>query len=239
LAVAKRRFDLFVAATPEIARKFPAARTIEVKNYPRAEMFRVADPQSRSFRSRDLVFAGLLSETRGAVEMLDAMAAMPSLTDIRLKLFGQISPAALETRMRAHPAWSKVDYVGHRPWRDVLDAYNQSLAGLLLYEATPEQRHAMPVKLFEFLLAGLPVIASDMPFWRQLLDGNPAVIFVDLDKPAAIAAAVAQLAADPRAAHALGLAGAAHARARFDWSAEGQRLVAAYDMLAARLISHA
>jgi glycosyltransferase involved in cell wall biosynthesis len=234
LAVAKRRFDLFVAATPEIARRFPKERTVLVRNYPRLDMFAAPDANAAPHSSRTLVFPGLVSETRGAMEMLEALAAVTRHSDIRLKLYGEIQPAALEARMRAHAAWNRVDYVGFRPWREVLDAYARCLAGLLLYAPTPEQRHAMPVKLFEFLLSGIPVIATDMTWWRELADGNPAVIFVDITKPAAVARVIEQLADDPAAARRLGMAGAAHARARFDWDQEGARLVGAYD----RLVGH-
>jgi glycosyltransferase involved in cell wall biosynthesis len=234
LGVAKRRYDLFVAATPEIARRFPQQRTVLVRNYPRLDMFAVPDAGAGgTVPSRTLVFPGLVSETRGAMEMLAALSEVTRHGDIRLKLYGEISPAELEARMRAHAAWARVDYVGFRPWREVLDAYARSLAGLLLYAPTPEQRHAMPVKLFEFLLSGIPVIATDMPWWRQLVDGNPAVIFVGIGKPAEVARAIEQLADDPAAARGLGVAGAAHARARFDWAKEGAQLVAAYDRLVA------
>lgn len=234
LALAKRRFDLFVAATPEIARRFPAARTVLVRNFPRLDMFagRVTATDATVQPTRTLVFPGLVNEPRGALVMLEALAATQRHADLRLRLYGEIVPAELELRMRAHAAWQRVDFVGFRPWREVLDAYALCLAGLLLYAPTPEQRHAMPVKLFEFLLSGIPVIATDMPWWRELADGNPAVIFVDITKPAEVAAAIERLADDPASARRLGVAGAAHARARFDWDKEGARLVAAYDALA-------
>jgi glycosyltransferase involved in cell wall biosynthesis len=225
LQQAKRRFDFFVCATPQIAQCFPPSRSVEVRNYPRLEMFPESASQQR--RGRDLVFAGLVSETRGAIEMLDALAQVHS-PGIRLKLFGTIATDDLRSRMEKHPAWSRVDYVGHRPWREVLNEYGRALGGLLLYESTPEQLHCMPVKLFEFLLGGVPVIASDIPFWRELLDGNPAVTFVDIKDPKAIAAAIERIAADPELAASMGQAGQEHARARFNWDAEGAKLVAGY-----------
>ncbi len=227
LQQAKRRFDFFVCATPQIARRFPQARSVEVRNYPRLEMFPVSASQRP--RGRDLVFAGLVSETRGAIEMLDALAAVRS-PGIRLKLFGTIATGTLRRRMEEHPAWSRVDYVGHRPWREVLDEYGRALGGLLLYESTPEQLHCMPVKLFEFLLGGVPVIASDIPFWRDLLDGNPAVIFVNIKDPAAIE----RIAVDPQLAAGMGQAGQGHARARFNWDAEGAKLVEVYAQVLSR-----
>lgn len=229
LKVSRTAFDAFVAATPRIAAGFPSDRTIEVRNYPRLEMWD-ARPHSSS-RSRDLIFAGLLSETRGAMEMLDAIDALDERHGVRLKLFGTIASPSLAARMRDHPAWARVDYAGQRPWTDVLEAYRCSLAGLLLYEPTLEQRWCMPVKMFEFLLAELPVIASDIPFWRQLLDGNPSVHFVDAADTDRVAASIAWILSHPEESARRAHEGARLARMRFDWEPEGRRLVALYDRL--------
>ena len=106
-----------------------------------------------------------------------------------------------------------------------------------VYAGTPEQQQAIPVKLFEFLLAGIPVVATDMPFLRTLVDGNPAVMFVDPSKPAEVAREIEKLRADPVASAKLGRIGADHARLRFDWAYEGEKLVAAYDALALRTLN--
>lgn len=230
LCIARLRFDAFVVVTPRIARRFPAAKTIEVRNYPRSELF-PRPPRSDVVRSDHLIFAGLASQTRGAIEMLDALAALPEGSNIRLRLLGTINRPELEARMRRHTAWSRVDCLGYRPWSDVLDAYSRSLAGLLLYAPTLEQKWALPIKLFEYLLSGLPVVASDIAYWREVLDGNPAVTFVPYGNAQAAAAAIRQLADEPAEARKRGLAGAEHALARFRWDAEAARLVELYDRL--------
>jgi glycosyltransferase involved in cell wall biosynthesis len=189
-----------------------------------------AKPHS-SNRAGDLIFAGLLSETRGAMEMLDAVGVLDPRQGVRLKLFGTIANESLAGRMRNHSSWPRVDFAGQRPWTEVLEAYRQSLAGFLLYRPTPEQRWCMPVKLFEFLLAELPVIASDIPFWRELLDGNPSVHFVDATDPDCIAASIAWILSHPEESARRAHEGARLARERFDWEPEGQRLVALYDRL--------
>ncbi len=230
LQLAKRRLDAFIAATPRIASNFPQDRTVEVRNYPRLEMFPDTLPSLAGPR-RDLVFAGLVSEQRGAVEMLDVVSRLDPGFRIRLKLYGAMANNALAARMRDHAGWARVDYAGYRPWPEVLAGYRTALAGFLLYEKTPEQLWCMPVKLFEFLLSGLPVIASDIPFWRELLEGNPNVYFVDTHNAESAVAAVAWLQANPDESALRAHAGMRHARARFDWEAEGERLVGIYDRL--------
>jgi glycosyltransferase involved in cell wall biosynthesis len=230
LQLAKRRLDAFIAATPRIAASFPRDRTVEVRNYPRVEMFPEILPSPSGLR-RDLVFAGLVSEQRGAMKMLDVVSHLDPELQLRLRLYGTIESGALASRMQNHAGWASVDYAGHRPWLEVLAGYRTALAGFLLYEKTPEQLWCMPVKLFEFLLSGLPVIASDIPFWRELLEGNPNVYFVNASDTQGAAAAIEWLHANPDEAALRAHAGMRHARAQFDWKPEGERLVGIYDRL--------
>jgi glycosyltransferase involved in cell wall biosynthesis len=232
LSMARLRFDAFVAVTPHIARTFPASRTIEARNYPRSEMFALK-PGDGLPRRPHAIFAGLVSRTRGAMEMLDALTALPAGSDIRLQLFGTIDTPKLEEEMRRHLGWQRVDFVGHQPWRTVLEEYGRATAGLLLYAPAREQQWALPVKLFEFLLAGLPVISSDNAYWREFLAGNPAVTFVRHGDAKGTADALVRLAKMPlQEARALGRAGAEHAMARYSWNSEAARLVGLYDRLA-------
>jgi glycosyltransferase involved in cell wall biosynthesis len=230
LQLARRRLDTFIAATPHIASNFPRDRTVEVRNYPRVEMFPEVLPSPSGLR-RDLVFAGLVSEQRGAMKMLDVVSHLSPDLQLRLRLYGTIESGALTARMQNHAGWASVDYAGHRPWLEVLAGYRTALAGFLLYEKTPEQLWCMPVKLFEFLLSGLPVIASDIPFWRELLEGNPNVYFVNASDTQGAAAAIEWLHANPDEAALRAHAGMRHARAQFDWKPEGERLVGIYDRL--------
>jgi glycosyltransferase involved in cell wall biosynthesis len=230
LQLAKRRLDAFVAATPHIAQKFPPGRTIEVRNYPRIEM--VPDAPGVPFAARrHLVFAGLVTERRGAMQMLDALAALEPGSPVRLRLYGAIESDKLATRMRGHPGWARVDCLGQRPWQEILESYRSSLAGILLYEKTRGYRTSMPVKLFEYLLSGLPTIASDIPFWRELAEGCSSVLFVDASNPSEVAGAIRSLGENPEESARRAHADRERARVLFDWTGEGERLVALYDRL--------
>jgi glycosyltransferase involved in cell wall biosynthesis len=92
---------------------------------------------------------------------------------------------------------------------------------------------ALPHKLFDCMLAGLPVVVPDFAtevaaVVREAGCGEA----VDTADPGAIAAAIARLAADPARRAALGAAGRAAALTRFGWAGEAERLVALYRRLA-------
>lgn len=101
--------------------------------------------------------------------------------------------------------------------------------GLIPYVAVDEMhRYCSPNKLFEFAMAELPVVASDLPYLRDVLDGYGFGVLGDLSRPEALARLIDDVAATPERLAAL-KAGARRARAELNWTIEGQKLLGIYD----------
>lgn len=233
--IAKASFDGFVAATPHIAAKFPTARTALVQNYPIATELAEAGAAPYAQRPPQIAYVGGISATRGAREMIDAMAVLTKEgCDARLQMAGLITPALYETALRQRPGWDAVTYHGQVGRKAVAALLGTARTGLVTLQPTPSYLEALPVKMFEYMAAGLPVIASDFPLWRAIVSESQCGLLVDPTQPAAIAAAIRWILAHPEEAEAMGRRGQAAVAKRYTWKNEAGELLALYG----RLLGH-
>ena len=100
--VSARLFDAVVAATPDIARRFPAHKTVIVQNFPLLSEFASGECVVPGRIRRDLVYVGNIADIRGVIEMVEAMAILQrERPGICLNVAGRFLSVSLEERVRA------------------------------------------------------------------------------------------------------------------------------------------
>ncbi|HXS46597.1 MAG TPA: glycosyltransferase [Solirubrobacterales bacterium] len=166
---------------------------------------------------------GAAALDRGCEALVGSVAAMPGVQ--LLFLGGDRIYAARLRRLAADlGAAERVHFREPVPVSQVLAYACQASVGVSLLEDTCENhRLALPNKVFEYLAAGTPVVASDLPELQRTLADRPEAVLVDPADEAAIAAALRTALDGPRPA----------LPSPFLWPAEGARLIAAYAELAA------
>jgi glycosyltransferase involved in cell wall biosynthesis len=92
---------------------------------------------------------------------------------------------------------------------------------------------SQPVKMFEYMAAGIPVIASDFPLWRSMVESTGCGILVDPRDPQSIANAISYLLTHDDEAEAMGQRGRVAVKEHFNWLLEERKLLAFYSSIAA------
>ena len=226
--LARRTCDGFVAATPAIARGLPPDRTVEVLNYARAEEF--AEAVGGQANGATVIYVGVITRGRAMREMIEAADLLRDPA-ARLVLIGSFATDDLEQEARSLPGWLRVDYLGPRKRDEVGEQLAAARAGLVLFHPQPNHTEALPNKIFEYMAAGLPVVASDFPYWRSLLEPIDCAVWVDPLDPEGIAAAIDELLADEERAREMGRRGATAVRERLNWAHEAPKLIELYERL--------
>jgi len=224
-------FDATVVATPSIARLFSTNQTTLVQNFPLIdELTPNESPRPFSERPNMVAYVGDLTRIRGVCEMVSAMSrGLPS--DSRLRIAGTFSPPELKEEVAALSGWSSVEFLGWQSRAEVANLFGMAQAGLVTFLPAPNHLRAQPNKLFEYMSAGLPVIASNFPLWREIINEADCGLLVDPTRPAEIAEAVRWIFEHPDEAEAMGRRGQRAVKERFNWNTEFSNLKNLYQSL--------
>lgn len=220
------RFDGIVAATPFIRDKFLGINptTVDVNNFP--VIGELGESVPWSGKSARICYIGTIGAIRGIREMVRACEYLRGST--RLTLAGRFYESDVEAEVKAYRGWERVDELGHLDRSGIRDVLAASAAGLVTLHPILNYLDALPVKMFEYMAAGIPVIASNFPLWRDILAGNDCGICVDPLDPRAIADAVDYLVGDSKRSAQLGQNGREAVRQKYNWTHEERKLLKLY-----------
>lgn len=228
-----KAFSGIVAATPGIAEFFPPTKVAVIQNFPIVSELSSSDDihEHDHTHGKVVTYVGSITEERGILEMVKAMSLLPNEQGYRLVLGGRFAPESLIEKAMNTPGWDKVNYMGMLSRAEVASTLQRSCVGLVTLHPVPNHLDSYPVKLFEYMAAGLPVVASNFPFWEQFVEDVGSGVMVDPMDPQAIADGILEIVNDPERARSMSDAGRRAVRERFTWDTEAEKLVSVVEAL--------
>ena len=218
-----------VAATPHIAKQFKGHSNLAVvQNFPKLEEFDYSVSTNHA-RTKSFVYVGGITRGRGILQMVQALSTVES--DCELRLAGAFRSKDLRSCCRELNGWDKVRELGYLRRAGVKRTLAHAQCGLVLYHPCPNNIHSYPTKFFEYMATGLPVIASDFPLWRSIIEGAGCGLLVDPLDPQAIADAMQWVLDHPVQAEAMGRRGREAVEQKYNWECEFEKLKALYERL--------
>jgi glycosyltransferase involved in cell wall biosynthesis len=231
---ASKRFDAVVTATPTINKRFQTynLNSVSIHNFPITnELISENLPSSESRANKSAIYIGGITKLRGIEEMVDAIELVNQTEPIQLTLAGKFSPESLEEQVKKRSGWKYVHNAGWLNREEVKEYLGQAFVGLVLLHPEPRYTVSYPIKLFEYMSAGIPVIASDFPVWREIIEDSGCGICVDPLNIQEISDAILWFYKNPEEAKKLGENGREAILKKYSWENEAARLTALYKKL--------
>jgi glycosyltransferase involved in cell wall biosynthesis len=218
------RFDAVVTATPFINERFLklGAYAVNVNNYPLlSELY----PTEGRWEAKEKVvcYIGGITGIRGAFEMVEAIEKV----GCGLLLAGNIE-SDIENRLKKMTGWRYVEALGFIDRSDVQNVTTRSMGGLVLLHPIVNYIDSLPIKMFEYMSAGIPVIASNFPLWKEIVEGPGCGICVDPLNPEEIAKAIQWIMEHPAEAEHMGQNCRRAVEEKFNWGIEEKKLLSVY-----------
>jgi len=224
-------FDIIVVATPAISDRFPNHKTLVIRNFPLLDEFFATDNKPYRERPCHVGYIGGISNDRGIKEILKAMDLLPRELGAELIIAGKFSSERFKSEIKANPEWDKIKWHGWLNRSQTVKLLQSFRVGLVVLHPTQAYTDSYPIKLFEYMASGTPVVASDFPVMRKILDEFRCGLLVNPKDPGQIADALRYILQNPREAENMGRRGREGIFNKYNWQIEQKKLLSVYQGL--------
>jgi glycosyltransferase involved in cell wall biosynthesis len=206
--------DAILVADRYSTREFRHLPVSVVPNYPLLVPVQPAHNQSGT---RKLIYVGGLSDERGLGIML-RIAELLRDRNVELQLMGPCHYPGDEARIRSAPG---VTYFGNQNLSAVYQRLSEADLGLMLLQPVPAYHYAgeNTLKLFEYMWCGLPLVSSDFPNLKRIIDTAQCGICIDPCDAEKVASAIAALLDQPDVCRRMGSNGRNAVLQAYNWPA--------------------
>jgi hypothetical protein len=230
------RLDGVTTAVPVTQERFRARGTdsVLVRNFPPSPLPVAAGDVTRR-PATDVLLGGtvqadLLPVLADTVQHLERLR--PGTTwRIVLRDCRPAEQAALAALLDDRAAGDHVEVRVNRPFPEMAEHMASARVGFIFFKGV-----ALPQRMFEYMAAGLPFVAADLPWVGDILRDSDVGVLARPD-PAAYAEALAALLDDPPLQARMANAGRRAAAEQYSFENEARRLVDLYEVVLARSIS--
>lgn len=222
-----RRFDLVFAVTNDIAtylKEWGISNVRLFANYPQVnDNFSLSFEEYNSREDR-IIYFGLIYYISRQDVFLDALDRSKGVKYLLAGIFSDGKDSSYQSTVMSKPAWSRVEFIeGFR--RDELPKLlaRCTISNVLRDFSSMkgcENGSMGVVKIFESMEAGLPIICSDVPVYRELMKKYKCGLLVDPLNPDEISNAISYLVHNKEQAYKMGQEGRRAVLEEYNWDKE-------------------
>ena len=219
--------DGLTSATPHITSKLLKVNNscITVANYPLPLEYDSIPPIDLS-TPKNLIYIGNIGKSRGIFELLDVLNLLDD--SISLELVGSFAEPDTYVQACAHPAWHRTNFHGWLKRNDILPIIERSFIGIVTLHPLETFKYSLPVKLFEYMASGRPIVASNFPSIAPIVEKNNCGLLVNPLSVKEIKNAVDFLFSNPQEAINMAKRGKYASVSTYNWQTQYNQLCSYY-----------
>lgn len=222
-----KKFDALISVTPTIVNRLKGVNknTVQVTNYPILEDSKI----ERKWKS-------CISFVGGIVDSWSHETIIKSIEDIDTTyLLAGKDYSGYLNELKGLSAWGKVDFRGFVKHKEALELISESTIGMALYSNDAyfygNYGSLGNTKLFEYMMVGIPVIASDYVLWKEIIDKYKCGICVNPHDKNEIKDAINYLLNNVNEAKIMGDNGRVAVEKEYNWGTQAPILMDLYNRI--------
>lgn len=188
-------------------------------------------------RSSAVIFTGTQYPNNGTLLLLDiaeiCKKTAPDLPFYLTDRFEDLAFRAQVMELIENRQLSNIHFVPNVKPHELMQILNRATVAVSPTLRVPQQIKGFHTKLYEYMAAGLPIVASDLPHEAELIAKTNCGILARPEEPESFANAILKLAHDREHAYELGKSGQAAFTDYYSWESELPKLLDFYDHILA------
>jgi glycosyltransferase involved in cell wall biosynthesis len=224
-SLASNFFNGIISATPTIAKNFNNNNTYVVRNFPTFKkqevLFKIKE------KKYIIIYIGTLSKTRGIQEIISAAGHLIGVAE--LWLLGTWNDELFRTECEEMLGYKNTRYIGVVNHEDVAKILSEVSIGLCTLHPIDTFKDSYPIKVFEYMQNGIPVLMSNFDMWQELF-GNSSE-YIDPMNPLKIAEKIMEMLNNPTRLEEMSRKGQIAVNEQYNWDSESRLLVEFYNKI--------
>jgi len=224
-------FDYVIYTTPIVGERYKElkVRTERIENYPLIELSEIFKKNPQKY----IIYLGEMTKIRGITELIEAFnMVVKKYPEWKLYLVGSVEPPSfskeIEQLISKLNLKQNINLIPWVPYEEKEKFSSQASIGIVIYLPYPNNISCLPNKLFDYMLVGLPVVASNFPLYKEIVDTDRCGLIVDPLDPREVAKAIEYLIEHPDGARKMGKKGKKAILEKYNWEKEGRKLLDIY-----------
>ncbi|WP_255334807.1 glycosyltransferase family 4 protein [Methanosarcina sp. KYL-1] len=235
-------FDAIITADEGIADRYKKfnENVHPIINLPPLQVFEGdTDPFiEEKYKDNDIIiYVGGLAEERGIFNLIEAINKISiKYNTIKLLLLGNFETNQFKNKcfeyIKKNKLEKNIEYLGFLPHTEIPKYIKISKIGTVLLHPTERfKKTAYPLKLFEYMACGKPVLASDLPAMGKIVKETKCGLLTDPKNMEKISDSIIYLLENPQKAEEMGMNGKKAVETKYNWEVMEQNLLKIYGCL--------